>query len=114
MSRGFMLSKRAAAKPARAVSQERKFEVLRRPRITEKATNVGEFGAYVFEVAVDATKPEIKAAVEQIFGVKVKTVNTLNQDGKRKRFRGRPGRRNHFKKAYITLMPGQSLEAVQA
>ena len=114
MSRGFMLSKRAAGTAARAVSQERKFEVLRRPRITEKATNAAEFGAYVFDVASDATKPEIKAAVEEIFGVKVKAVNTRNQDGKKKRFRGKPGRRNDYKKAYITLMPGQTLEAVQA
>ena len=114
MSRGFMLTKRAARSSARVVSMERKFEILRRPRVTEKATNVAEFGAYVFDVAIDATKAEIRAAIEQIFGVRVKSVNTLNQDGKKKRFRGKPGRRNHFKKAYVTLMPGQSLEAIQA
>ena len=87
---------------------------MRSPRITEKATNAAAFGSYVFNVSVDATKPEIKAAVEEIFGVKVKAVNTLNQDGKKKRFRGKPGRRNDFKKAYVTLMPGQTLVAVQA
>ena len=114
MSRNYMLTKRAAPKVARAVSQERKFEILRRPRITEKATNVAAVGAYVFNVCVDATKPEIKAAVEEVFGVKVKAVNTLNQDGKKKRFRGRPGRRSDYKKAYVTLMPGQTLEAIQA
>lgn len=114
MSRNYMLTKRAAPKAARAVSQERKFEILRRPRITEKATNASQFGAYVFDVAVDASKPEIKAAVEEVFGVKVKAVNTLNQDGKKKRFRGKPGRRNDYKKAYVTLMPGQTLDAMQA
>ena len=114
MSRGFMLTKRAASSGAQAVSQERKFEILRRPRITEKATNAAAQGAYVFDVAVDASKPEIKAAVEDVFGVKVRAVNTLNQDGKKKRFRGKPGRRNDYKKAYVTLMPGQTLEAIQA
>ena len=114
MSRNYMLTKRAAPKAVRTVSQERKFEILRRPRITEKATNAAEFGAYVFDVAVDASKPEIKAAVEEIFGVKVKAVNTLNQDGKKKRFKGKPGRRNDFKKAYVTLEQGQTLDALQA
>lgn len=114
MSRNYMLTKRAAPAPARAVSQERKFEILRSPRITEKATNAAALGSYVFNVAVDATKTEIKAAVEEIFGVKVKAVNTLNQDGKKKRFRGKPGRRNNYKKAYVKLMPGQTLEAIQA
>ena len=114
MSRGFMLTKRAGAKPARAISQERKFEILRSPRITEKATTAAEFGTYVFNVATDATKPEIKAAVEEVFSVQVKQVNTVNQDGKKKRFRGKPGRTSDFKKAYITLMPGQTLEALQA
>ena len=114
MSRGFMLTKRAAPKRARVVSQERKFEILRSPRITEKATIAAQFGTYVFNVATDASKPEIKAAVEEIFGVQVKRVNTVNQDGKKKRFRGKPGRTNDFKKAYVTLMPGQTLEALQA
>ena len=90
------------------------YEILRRPRITEKATNVAEHGAYVFDVAVDASKPEIKTAVEEIFSVKVKAVNTLNQDGKAKRFKGKPGRRDNFKKAYVTLEAGQSLEALSA
>lgn len=114
MSRNYMLTKRAAPAAARPVSQERKFEILRRPRITEKATNAAEHGAYVFDVATDASKPEIKAAVEEIFGVKVKAVNTLNQDGKKKRFKGKPGRRNDFKKAYVTLESGQTLDALQA
>ena len=114
MSRGFMLTVRATPKAARPVSNERKFEVLRRPRITEKATDAAQLGTYVFDVAADAAKPEIKAAVEQVFGVKVKAVNTLNQDGKKKRFRGRPGRRKAYKKAYVTLLPGQRLDALQA
>ena len=68
------------------------------PALRKRQPTPAEFGAYVFDVAVDATKPEIKAAVEEIFGVKVKAVNTLNQDGKKKRFRGKPGRRNDYKK----------------
>jgi large subunit ribosomal protein L23 len=79
------------------------YEVIRRPIITEKATMASEANAVVFEVARDATKPEIKAAVEAVFGVRVKAVNTLIIKGKTKRFRGRPGVRSDRKKAYVTL-----------
>jgi large subunit ribosomal protein L23 len=84
--------------------------VIRRPIITEKATMASEANAVVFEVARDATKPEIKAAVEAVFGVRVKAVNTLIMKGKTKRFRGRPGVRSDRKKAYVTLEEGNTID----
>ncbi|MEY2956372.1 MAG: 50S ribosomal protein L23 [Gemmobacter sp.] len=86
------------------------YEVIRRPIITEKATMASEANAVVFEVARDATKPEIKAAVEAVFGVRVKAVNTLITKGKTKRFRGRPGVRSDRKKAYVTLEEGNTID----
>ena len=86
------------------------YDVIRRPVITEKATMASEANAVVFEVAMDATKPLIKEAVETLFGVKVKAVNTVLTDGKVKRFRGRPGRRNEVKKAYVTLEEGHMID----
>jgi large subunit ribosomal protein L23 len=86
------------------------YDVIRRPIITEKATMASEHNAVVFEVAKDATKPAIRAAVEALFGVKVKAVNTLRTEGKLKRFRGRPGRRNEVKKAYVTLEEGHAID----
>ncbi|MEM6679726.1 MAG: 50S ribosomal protein L23 [Pseudomonadota bacterium] len=86
------------------------YEVLRKPIITEKATMASEANAVVFEVAKDATKPLIKEAVETLFGVKVKAVNTLRTDGKVKRFRGRLGQRNEVKKAYVTLEEGHAID----
>jgi large subunit ribosomal protein L23 len=78
--------------------------------ITEKATTLTERNQVVFRVALDATKPEIKTAVEGLFGVTVTAVNTLVQKGKTKRFRGRPGQRSDMKKAYVTLAPGQTID----
>ena len=86
------------------------YDVVRKPIITEKATMASEANAVVFEVASDATKPLIKEAVEALFGVKVKAVNTLNQKGKTKKFRGRPGRRKDVKKAYVTLEEGNMID----
>lgn len=86
------------------------YDVIRRPIITEKATMASEANAVVFEVAMDSTKPEIKAAVEEVFGVKVKAVNTTITKGKVKRFRGRPGRRKDVKKAYVTLEAGNTID----
>ena len=86
------------------------YELIRRPVITEKATMASESGAVVFEVAMDATKPAIKAAVEAVFGVKVKAVNTVVAKGKAKRFRGRPGERSDRKKAYVTLEDGNTID----
>jgi len=86
------------------------YEVIRKPIITEKATMASEANAVVFEVATDATKPLIKEAVETLFGVKVKAVNTVLTKGKVKRFRGRPGRRADVKKAYVTLEEGNMID----
>ena len=85
-------------------------QVLVAPIISEKATSVAEkHNQVMFKVLQDATKPEIKAAVEQMFGVQVASVQVLNQKGKTKRFGGRPGRRNNVRKAYVSLKEGQDL-----
>ena len=86
------------------------YDVIRRPVITEKATMASEQNAVVFEVAMDAAKPQIKAAVEELFGVKVKAVNTAVAKGKTKRFRGQKGRRADTKKAYVTLEEGNAID----
>jgi len=86
------------------------YDVIRKPVITEKATMASESGAIVFEVAIGANKPQIKEAVETLFGVKVKAVNTAITKGKAKRFRGRPGRRKDVKKAYVTLEEGNMID----
>ena len=82
------------------LSREAMYQIVRSPVITEKATNLSEKGQFVFRVSNDASKPEIKAAIEGLFGVTVVSVNTLVQKGKTKRFRGRPGRRSDVKKAF--------------
>lgn len=86
------------------------YDIIRKPVITEKATMAGENNAVVFQVAIDATKPMIKEAVEAVFGVKVKAVNTTITKGKEKRFRGRLGARSDRKKAYVTLEAGNSID----
>jgi len=86
------------------------YDVIRKPIITEKATMASEHGAVVFEVAIDANKPQIKEAVESLFGVKVKAVNTSITKGKVKRFRGQLGRRKDVKKAYVTLEEGNTID----
>jgi len=100
----------AARKRAATMSRERMFEIVRSPVITEKATMMTERNQVAFRVAIDASKPEIKAAVEGLFGVSVVAVNTLVQKGKTKRFRGRPGVRSDVKKAYVQLADGQSID----
>ena len=92
------------------LSRERLYQVVVAPVITEKATILNETGQVTFKVALDATKPEIKAAIEQLFGVTVTAVNTLVVKGKAKRFRGRPGQRSDWKKAIVTLAHGQSID----
>jgi len=86
------------------------YDVIRKPIITEKATMASENGAVVFEVAIESTKPQIKNAVEALFGVKVKAVNTTITKGKQKRFRGQLGRRKDVKKAYVTLEEGNTID----
>ena len=88
----------------------RLMQVLVAPIVSEKATAVAESNnAITFKVLRDATKPEIKAAVELLFNVKVQAVNVLNQKGKAKRFGKTVGRRDHVRKAYVTLVPGQEI-----
>ena len=92
------------------ISKERMYEVVREPIITEKATLGSEHNQVTFRVAMDATKNEIKSAVEGLFDVKVRAVNTSRNKGKVKRFRGRLGKRIAVKKAMVTLEEGQSLD----
>jgi large subunit ribosomal protein L23 len=86
------------------------YDVILAPVVTEKSTRVSEHNQVVFKVRMEATKPEIKAAVEGIFGVKVLGVNTLIQKGKMKRFKGRVGFRSDAKKAIVTLAEGQNID----
>lgn len=88
----------------------RHYDVIVSPVITEKSTLASESNQVVFNVAKGATKPAIKAAVEALFGVKVKAVNTLVRKGKLKRFRGMLGRQSDVKKAVVTLIDGQSID----
>ena len=92
------------------MSTEQYYDVIRAPIITEKATIASENNQIVFRVAIDADKKIIKEAVEALFDVKVKAVNTLRRKGKAKRFRGIPGRQNEMKKAIVTLEDGHSID----
>ena len=92
------------------ISAERMYDIVRSPVITEKATMVSEHNQVVFRVPIDATKPEIRAAIEGLFKVKAVGVNTLVQKGKTKRWKGRPGKRNDVKKAVIRLAEGDSID----
>ncbi len=93
------------------MKQERLLKVLVAPHISEKSTLAGDQGnQHVFKVLPDATKAEIKQAVEQLFDVKVDKVRTINMLGKKKRFGQMMGRRNHWKKAYVTLQAGQDID----
>jgi large subunit ribosomal protein L23 len=98
------------AKKQAAAVETRHYDVVLAPHITEKATLVSEHNAVVFKVAKDASKPEIKAAVEALFGVSVKAVNTIVQKGKTKRWKGKPYTRSDIKKAIVTLAEGQSID----
>ena len=92
------------------LSRERMYQTILAPVITEKATALTERGQVTFRVPLSATKPEIKAAVEGLFGVTVVAVNTVVMKGKTKRFRGRPGQRSDTKKAMVRLADGQSID----
>ena len=93
------------------MSSDRLYKVLLAPRVTEKTTRVGEQGnQYVFRVAPDASKSEIRAAVEKLFEVNVESVRVLNVKGKTKTFKLRPGRRNNWKKAYVRVQEGQVID----
>ena len=95
------------------LSDERAYDIIVRPIITEKSSLGSQFGQVTFEVTLDATKPEIKVAVEKLFDRKVKAVNTVLTKGKQKRFRGRPGKRSDYKKAIVTFEDGQDIDVTQ-
>jgi large subunit ribosomal protein L23 len=92
------------------VSAERMYEIVRAPVITEKATMASEHNQVTFRIPLDATKREVKAAVESLFKVKVTAVNTIRTAGKTKRFRGRWGQRSDAKKAMVTLAEGSKID----
>ncbi|MFO1056862.1 MAG: 50S ribosomal protein L23 [Dongiaceae bacterium] len=97
-------------KPVVKLTPARMYDLIRSPVVTEKSTMGSQHNQVTFKVPLDATKPEIKAAVEGIFRVKVAAVNTLRQLGKTKRFRGRVGQRSDFKKAMVTLAEGHTID----
>jgi large subunit ribosomal protein L23 len=101
------------AKKQTAAVDARHYDVIVAPHITEKATLLSEQNAVVFKVAGDATKPEIKAAVEAVFKVSVLNVNTIVQKGKTKKWKGAPYRRSDIKKAIVTLKDGDSIDVTQ-
>ncbi len=99
---------KAKAKDTKPI--ERDYNVLVSPVVTEKSTMGSQYGQVTFKVVPDATKPEIKRAVESLWNVKVEKVNTLITKGKEKRFKGRVGRRSDMKKAIVTLAKGQTID----
>jgi large subunit ribosomal protein L23 len=102
-----------AKKPATKAVENRHYDVVLAPHITEKSTMLSEANAVVFKVASGATKPEIKAAVEALFGVTVVGVNTLVTKGKTKRWKGKPYTRSDVKKAIVRLAEGQSIDITE-
>ncbi len=101
------------AKKQTSAVDNRHYDVVLAPHITEKSTLLSEHNAIVFKVAQDATKPEIKAAVEALWGVKVIGVNTMVVEGKTKRWKGAPYKRSDVKKAIVTLAEGQSIDITE-
>ena len=100
---------------AKAASATNAYEVIRAPRVSEKTARLQEVSnQYVFEIAKTATKADVKAAVEQLFSVNVKAVNVVNVKGKTKSFKFRQGRRGDWRKAYVTLAEGQSIDVMTA
>ena len=92
------------------LSREQMYDLILSPVVTEKATRITEHNQVTFRVPLDASKPEIRAAVEGLFNVKVTAVNTVRMKGKAKMFRGRPGQRSDWKKAMVTLADGQKID----
>ena len=99
-----------AKKQQAAAVDNRHYDIVLSPHITEKSTMLSEHNAVVFKVAGTASKPEIKAAIEALFGVTVTGVNTIVSKGKTKRWKGAPYRRSDVKKAIVTLAEGQSID----
>ncbi len=94
----------------KSISSEKAYEIIRNPLVSEKGTFISQFNFYVFRVSKSSTKIEIKQAVEKLFNVKVISVNTLNQNGKVKRFRNIKGKRSDFKKAFVRLAEGNTID----
>ena len=106
-----MSETQTAAKPRKpTLTREAMYALIRNPIVTEKSTAVSHHNQVMFRVALHATKPQIKEAVEGLFGVKVVAVNTLVQKGKTRMFKGRPGVRSDMKKAFVRLEAGQSID----
>ena len=103
-------AKKTSEKKGAPVLKEAYYDIISRPVITEKATAASEHNKIIFRVRQDATKSQVKEAVEGLFKVEVTAVNTINVQGKVKAFRGRPGKRKDFKKAIVTLKAGQSID----
>src|SRR3954471_19372603 len=99
-----------AKKPQKAAPEARHYDIVLAPHITEKSTMLSEHNAVVFKVASDASKPEIKEAIETLFNVKVTGVNTVVTKGKSKRWKGQSYQRSDFKKAIVTLAEGQTID----
>ena len=104
------MSVRPRKKIASQISQNKAYQVILNPLVTEKSTQQSEFNKMVFLVPVNATKLEVKLSIEKIFSVKVKAVNTILLKGKVKRFKGVLGRRSNTKKAIVTLAPGNTID----
>ena len=104
------MSVRPRKKIALQISQNKAYQVILNPLVTEKSTQQSEFNKMVFSVPVNATKLEVKSSIEKIFSVKVVSVNTILLKGKVKRFKGVLGRRSNTKKAIVTLAPGNTID----
>ena len=98
------------AKKQQTAPDARHYEIVLAPHITEKSTMLSETNSVVFKVAPNATKPQIKEAIEALWGVKVANVNTIVTKGKTKRWKGKPYQRSDMKKAIVTLAEGQSID----
>ena len=105
-----MSKARPMVTPVVKLTQAQIYAIIRSPVITEKATAASEHNQVTFRVALEATKREVKAAIEGLFDVKVDAVNTIRVEGKTKRFRGKPGRRSDYKKAIVTLAEGSRID----
>ena len=92
------------------VSQNKAYQVILNPLVTEKSTQLSEYNKIVFSVPLNASKLEVKSSIEKIFSVKVKSVNTILHKGKLKRFKGVLGKRSNTKKAIVTLVPGNTID----
>ena len=92
------------------ISQNKAYQVILKPLVTEKSSLLSEYNKMVFSVPINATKLEVKSSIEKIFSVKVKSVNTILLKGKVKRFKGVVGKRSNTKKAIVTLAPGNTID----